>query len=65
MGMQSFLNATHWIRVTTRARSGVSAPNHWLVRAASLVLAGTAGFFWVLGEIFSYVLRAAESEMGE
>lgn len=41
------------------------APDHWLLRAASLGLAGLAGFAWVLGEILNYIQRAAVSEMGE
>ena len=41
------------------------APDHWLLRAASLGLAGLAGFSWALGEILNYIQRAADSEMGE
>lgn len=43
----------------------IPSPDHWLLRAASLVLVGFAGFSWLLGEFLNYVQRAAESEMGE
>lgn len=43
----------------------IPAPDHWLLRAASLVLVGFAGFSWLLGEFLNYVQRAAESETGE